>query len=163
MGRSSLLQVVMRDSVIKQDRYKFMLQLLVVLFLWWVSWSFASMFYKTYISHTGDIGFIDELHQPYRKGQGTVSEKEYTDRAYRLIFTYPDGDNSFHGVMTVSEKEFNRTQIGDKIPIFYGIVSPERWLPVTRGKVASGGVALIIMTLITFLIGASILYQAIHP
>jgi hypothetical protein len=140
-----------------------MIELLVVLFFWGFSWLFASMFYEVYISHTGNVGFIDEYHQPYRKGQGTVSEKEYADGAHRLIFTYPDGDNSFRGVMTVSEKEFIRMQIGDKIPIFYGIMNPERWLPITRGKVASGGVVLIILATITFLIGVGILYQAIHP
>ena len=120
---------------------------------------FAWFFYSIFISATSRFGFIDSDQQSYQKNCGTITAKEMNEEEYALIFTYPEETNIYQGRLVVSEREYSREQIGDKIPIFYGIQNPARWLPIRSGKVFWGGVVLIIAILVCFLIGATYFYR----
>src|SRR5262245_41408937 len=111
-----------------------------------VFWGIAGLltwfFYSVYIDPSSRVGFIDSDQTSYVKGSGTVVEKRLTQWGRELRITYTEEGNSFRGVLLVSQEEFDRAQIGDKIPIFYGIHYPQRWIPIKSGKIYYIGIVI---------------------
>ncbi len=130
-----------------------------------VFWGIAGMLtwflYSVYINAKSKVGFIDSDQVSYIKGNGTVVEKQLTQNGCELKFTYPEDGNSFQGVLSVTQKEFDQTQLGDQIPIFYGIQFPRLWMPIKSGKLYYAGLALIAVAVALFLTGAFFIYRTI--
>jgi hypothetical protein len=118
-------------------------------------------FYSVYINARSRIGFIDSDRMSYIKGSGTVVEKQITNGGRELKFTYPEDGSSFQGILLVSEEEFDRAKIGDKIPIFYGIHAPHLWMPIKSGKIYYLSVVVIVAAAALFLTGAFFIYRTI--
>jgi hypothetical protein len=118
-------------------------------------------FYSVYINARSRIGFIDSDQMSYVKGNATVVEKQVTNGGRELKFTYPEDGNAFQGVLLVSQEEFDQAQIGDKIPIFYGIHSPHLWMPIKSGKIYYIGIVVIVVAAVLFLTGAIFIYRTI--
>jgi hypothetical protein len=117
--------------------------------------------YSIYIDPNSRVGFIDSDQTSYVKGNGTVIEKRVTQEVLELRFTYPEEDNAFQGVLLVSHEEFDRAQIGDKIPIFYGIHYPQRWIPIKSGKIYYIGIVIGSVVVVLFLTGAFFIYRGL--
>jgi hypothetical protein len=92
--------------------------LLKGLLLWGLAGMLAWFFYSIFINTKSKIGFIDSDRVAYRKAIATVVEKQVTQTEYELHFTYPEESNSFRSALSVSQEEFEQTQIGHKMPIF---------------------------------------------
>jgi hypothetical protein len=118
-------------------------------------------FYSVYINARSRIGFIDSDQMSYVKGSGTVVEKQVTNGGRELKFTYPEDGNAFQGVVLVSQEEFDQAKIGDKIPIFYGIHSPNLWMPIKSGKIYYLGIVVITVAVVLLLTGAFFIYRTI--
>jgi hypothetical protein len=121
----------------------------------------AWFFYSVYVNARSRIGFIDSDRMSYIKGSGTVVEKQITGGGRELKFTYPDDGNSFQGVLSVSQAEFESAKIGDKIPIFYGIHAPHLWMPIKSGKIYYLSMVVIAVGVGLFLIGAFFIYRTL--
>jgi hypothetical protein len=116
-------------------------------------------FYSVYIDPNSRVGFIDSDQTSYVKGNGVVVEKRVTQAGRELRFTYPEDGNAYQGGLIVSQEEFDRAQIGDKIPIFYGIHYPQRWIPIRSGKIYYIGIAIAAVVVVLFLAGAFVIYR----
>jgi hypothetical protein len=134
--------------------------LLKGLLLWGLAGMLAWFFYSIFINTKSKIGFIDSDRVAYRKAIATVVEKRITQTEYELQFTYPEESNSFRSALSVSQEEFERAQIGHKIPIFYGIHFPQLWIPIKSGKVFYLSILLISVAAVLFLIGVYMFYRA---
>jgi hypothetical protein len=130
------------------------------LLLWGLAGVLTWFFYSIFINAKSKIGFIDSDKVTYRKGIATVVEKRATQAKYELQFTYPEESNSFRGTLSVSQGEFDQTQIGHKVPIFYGAHFPQLWMPIKSGKVFYLSIVLIGVAAVLFLIGAFVVYRA---
>ncbi len=126
-----------------------------------IAGTLAWFLYSVYINPDSKIGYIDSDQIAYRKSHGTIVEKQITQNGRELTFTYPEGDNTFRGVLTVSQDEFDRTQIGDKIPIFYGLYLPHLWKPIRSGELYYDGIALAAVTAGVLLTGVFFICRAI--
>jgi hypothetical protein len=128
------------------------------------AWSFGELpdFYSIYIDTTSKTGFVDSDKVAYRKGIATVVEKRVNQANYELRFTYPEEGRSFQGILSISQAEFERAQVGDKIPIFYGIHFPRRWLPIKSGKIFYISIVVISVAAVLFLIGTYLFYRGIQ-
>jgi hypothetical protein len=126
---------------------------------WGIAGFLTWFFYSVYIDPNSRVGFIDSDQTSYVKGSGTVVEKRATQGGGELRFTYPEEGNAFQGVLFVSQEEFDRTQIGDKIPIFYGIHSPQLWMPIKSGKIYYIVIVIAAVVVVLFLTGAFFIYR----
>jgi hypothetical protein len=128
-----------------------------------VFWGIAGLLtwflYSVYIDPNSRVGFIDSDQVSYVKGSGTVVEKRVTPGGRELRFTYPEASNAFQGVLFISQEEFDRAQIGDKLPIFYGIHSPQLWMPIKSGKIYYIGIVIAAVVVVLFLTGAFFIYR----
>jgi hypothetical protein len=118
-------------------------------------------FYSVYFNARSRIGFIDSDQMSYVKGSGTVVAKQITQGWRELKFTYPEEGNAYQGVLQVSQEEFDRAKIGDKIPIFYGSHSPRLWMPIKSGKVYYLGIVVVVVAVALLLTGAFFIYRTI--
>jgi hypothetical protein len=129
-----------------------------------IFWGIAALlvwaFYSMSSGAKGGAGFIDSDRVAYRKGVGVIVEKQATQAQYELKFTYPEESNSYNGSLIVSQKEFDKAQVGDKIPIYYGIHLPHLWMPVKSGKVYYISILLLVLAAILFLVGGFLIYRA---
>jgi hypothetical protein len=132
------------------------------LILWLLAGILTWAFYSIFINAKSKIGFIDSNKVVYRKGIATIVEKQASKTNHELRFTYPEGDNSFRGSLPVSQKEFDHAQIGNKIPIFYGIHFSHLWLPIKSGRVLYISIVLIGVAAILFLTGLFVIYRVIY-
>jgi hypothetical protein len=132
------------------------------LVLWAVAGLLTWSFYTLFIDAKSNVGFIDSDKLAYRKGIATVVEKRVNQANYELRFTYPEESNSFQGTLSVSQQEFEQAQIGQKIPIFYGIYFPRRWMPVKSGKVLYISMLIIGLAALLYLIGAYMFYRTFN-
>ena len=98
----------------------------------------------------------------YREGAGIVVEKRGVGGQYELKFTYSEGANVYQNALLVSQKKFDKAQVGDKIRILYGIHFPQICRPVTWSD-RSVEILMPALAVILFLIGAFQIYQAIWP
>jgi hypothetical protein len=98
----------------------------------------------------------------YREGIGAVVEKLVVQGQYQLKFTYTEGSNTYQNALLVSQKKFDKAQVGDKIRILYGIHYPRICRPVTWGD-RSVEILMPALAVFLFLIGAFQIYQAIWP
>jgi hypothetical protein len=118
-------------------------------------------FYSVYIDPNSRVGFIDSDQTSYVKGNGAVVEKRVTQAGREVRFTYPEEGNAYQGGLFVSQEEFDRAQIGDKIPIFYGIHYPQLWIPIRSGKVYYIGIVIAAVVIVLFLTGAYFIYRGL--
>jgi hypothetical protein len=145
-----------------QSRSNPMIYLIAGLVFWGVAGLLTWFFYSIYIDTTSKTGFVDSDKVAYRKGIATVVEKRVNQANYELRFTYPEEGKSFQGILSISQAEFERAQVGDKIPIFYGIHFPRRWLPIKSGKVFYISIVVISVAAVLFLIGTYLFYRGIQ-
>jgi hypothetical protein len=129
------------------------------LVLWAVAGLLTWFFYSLFVDANSNVGFIDSDKLAYRKGIATVVEKRVNQTNYELRFTYPEENNSFQGTLSVSQEEFEQAQIGQKIPIFYGVYFPRRWMPLKSGKVFYLSMLIISLATVLYLIGAYMFYR----
>ncbi len=107
-------------------------------------------FYRTFVSADSHAEIVVNS-RTLRKENGQVIRKQTRDGRRYIEFTYTDGKQSYNGVLPVSEQEFHRTSVGDRIPIFYDVDQPERWsLPSykDRGFLVIAGVHIVIMLIV---------------
>jgi hypothetical protein len=128
-----------------------------------VFWGIAAVlvwfFYSVYINARSRIGFIDSDQMSYIKGSGTVVEKQITPGGRELKFTYPEDANAFHGALLVSQEDFDKAKIGDRIPIFYGIHAPHLWMPIKSGKIYYLSLVVIVVAALLFVTGTFFIYR----
>jgi hypothetical protein len=129
---------------------------------WGIAGVLVWFFYSVYINARSRIGFIDSDQMSYVKGSGTVVEKQITPGGRGLKFTYPEDANAFQGVLLVSQEDFDKATIGDKIPIFYGIHSPHLWLPIKSGKIYYLGIVVIVVVAVLVMTGTFYIYRTIR-
>jgi hypothetical protein len=129
--------------------------------LWTVAGLLTWFFYSLFVDANSKVGFIDSDKLAYRKGIATVVEKRVNQTNYELRFTYPEESNSFQGNLSVSQEEFEQAQIGQKMPIFYGIYFPRRWMPVKSGKVFYLSMLIIGLAALLYLIGTYMFYRTL--
>ena len=98
----------------------------------------------------------------YREGIAAVVEKLVVQGRHQLKFTYTEGSNTYQNALLVSQKKFDKAQVGDKIRILYGIHYPRICRPVTWGD-RSVEILMPALAVFLFLIGAFQIYQAIWP
>ncbi len=117
------------------------------------SGSITCIVYGLFGNGSKSLGFIDSDNQPYRKTNGTVIAKEIRAGKPVLVFSYPEGTNTSQGIQEVSERQFDKTKVGDKLAIFYAIYAQSKWLPVWSGKIFWGGIILAVVASIMLLLG----------
>ena len=83
-------------------------------------------FYQTFVRADSHAEMVVNS-RTMRKENGRVTGKQAREGQRYIEFTYTDGKQSYNGVTPVSDREFNRIGIGDRISIFYDIDQPERW------------------------------------
>jgi Protein of unknown function (DUF3592) len=83
-------------------------------------------FYHTFVSSESHAEIVVNA-RTLRKENGQVIRKQTREGQRYIEFTYTDGKQFYNGALAVSEQEFNRTGVGDRIPIFYDIDQPEKW------------------------------------
>jgi hypothetical protein len=83
-------------------------------------------FYQIFVSADSNAEIVVNS-RTLRKGNGQVISKQIKEGQRYIEFTYTDGRRSYNGALPVSEREFDRTVIGDRIPIFYDVYQPEQW------------------------------------
>src|SRR5262245_326667 len=89
-------------------------------------------FYRTFVSVDNRAEIVVNS-RTMRKENGRVINKQTREGRRYIEFTYTDGKRSYNGALPVSEEEFDRTNIRDRVPIFYDIDQPEQWsLPSSK-------------------------------
>jgi lipopolysaccharide export LptBFGC system permease protein LptF len=83
-------------------------------------------FYRTFVSADSKAEIVVNS-RTLRRENAQVISKQTRERQRYIEFTYTDGKRSYNGVLPVSEQEFDRTRVGDRVPIFYDIDQPEHW------------------------------------
>lgn len=130
--------------------------------LFWAGTSLIGWFYYSfYFSTNSNVGYIDSDQVAYIKGIGTVTRKTQTASELQLHFTYPKSDNTQQGILSVSQSMFDKTNLGDTFPIFYGKQFPHLWMPVRQGKIFYFGLLLLFFTALPFLGGLVFFFKAV--
>src|SRR5262245_52860049 len=89
-------------------------------------------FFRTFVSADSHAEIVVNS-RTLRKENGQVINKQTREGRRYIEFTYTDGKRSYNGALPVSEEEFDRTNIRDRVPIFYDIDQPEQWsLPSSK-------------------------------
>lgn len=118
-------------------------------------------FYRTFVSADSHTEIVVNA-RTLRKENGQVIRKQTREGQRYIEFTYTDGKQSYNGILPVSEQEFNRTSVGDRIPIFYDIDQPEQWsLPSYKDRgflVIAGTHIFSILLVLAFAIAFSYLF-----
>jgi hypothetical protein len=108
-------------------------------------------FYQTFVGADSRAEVVVNS-RTLRRENGQVIRKQTREGQRYIEFTYTDGKQSYSGILSVSEQEFNRTGIGDQIQIFYDIDQPAQWsLPSDRDLGFSVIVGLYIFSLLVVL------------
>jgi hypothetical protein len=89
---------------------------------WW--------FYRTFISMSG--GVVMEGSTTLQSETGRVIKKQQEGGQYKVEFSYAVRGATYYGSLPVGEREFDKTEVGDAIPIFYDVYQPSQWTLRTR-------------------------------
>src|SRR5262245_49736493 len=90
-----------------------------------LSWKFSELF----LGIGSGFENVGGASQTLRRADGQVVKKEATNGHRFVEFTYMVGKQPYHGRLPISEAEFDKTEMGDTVPVFYDIERPGVWAP----------------------------------